>query len=481
VINPFVQAPVGFSFLPDGRILIIEKDSGNVRLARAGTTTSIVIATIPGLTFFGERGLLGIAVDPAWPARPYVYFFGTYTGGNSRVTMYTASGDLSNPTSSQLSLGSPYVLLGDIPDLREHHNAGTLRFGPDAALYVSTGDDGGQCEAQDVNFFNGKILRLDVSRMPGPGSGPPSKADITPAGNPYSGPTDNARLVYASGLRNPFRFTVDSATGNLYIGDVGDLAWEEIDEAVRAGYTGDNYGWPGYEGLVPSMCCPGCTLLPPLTAPIHVYENPADPQSAAVTGGPVYRRVLGSPRSFGFEYDGSLFLSDHYGGWIRRLSHATGSWDFAPPVPGQPDALNWAAGIGFLSDLQVGPDGALYFTTMVNTPGGLLRGLHRIVPAQAVDAAFDPLLHLESFPNPTAAGLTVRYRMARPAEVWMSIYDPAGRLVRTLGPVFGRTTEMYWDGRTERGTRVAPGSYFYRLSSAGRPLARGKITLAPGP
>src|SRR5262249_3992598 len=159
--------------------------------------------------------------------------------------------------STSLALGSPYLIFKDILDHQENHNGGTLRFGPDRYLYVSAGDDGSGCNAQDLNLPNGKILRLDVSRIPGAGSGPPPVADITPPDNPIPGPSADARLVYAWGLRNPFRFTIDPQTGNLYIGDVGLLSWEELDEIVH-GDAGRNYGWPVYEGPEATNCCPQC-------------------------------------------------------------------------------------------------------------------------------------------------------------------------------------------------------------------------------
>src|SRR2546426_328002 len=123
------------------------------------------ILAIADLRFAPEQGLLGVAVDPEWPTRPYVYFEATQATSIARVTMYTASGDLTDPSSANLQLGNPFVLLGDIPDLQGFHQGGTLRFGVDRRLYVSLGDDGSPCEAQDLTVLTGKILRLDVSSM----------------------------------------------------------------------------------------------------------------------------------------------------------------------------------------------------------------------------------------------------------------------------------------------------------------------------
>lgn len=480
VLEPFASLPVGFTFLPDGRILIIEKNSGNVRLAPTGGISSVVIATIPGLTTQSERGLLGVAVDPAWPVRPYVYFQSTHTDTTSHITMYQASGDLTNPASTSVSLGNPYILLKD-RDQYEHHNGGTLRFGPDGCLYSSLGDDGYTCQVQDLAFLNGKILRLDVSNMPGTGTGPPPKSAITPDDNPFPGPSDNARLVFARGLRNPWRFTIDPPTHDLYIGDVGDLSWEELDVVSFDGYVGNNYGWPELEGFVPNPCCPTCTSIRPYTDPIHVYPNPPDPLSAAVTGGPLYRRVLGSPYSFGFEYDGSLFFGDSAARWLRRVVRSGEEWIVPAPVPGQPDALNWATNLASIVDLQQGVDGALYFMAF---PGGALaRGLYRLVPNQPVDLALPhegPRLHC--YPNPTSAwiGTTFEYRCDRQECARLRIYDVAGGLVRVLqspGVTASASSRLHWDGRTRSGHAAPAGVYVVRLDTASGEQAHGRLTL----
>src|SRR5262245_55170165 len=155
VTGPFASDPAAFTFLPDRRILIIERASGNVRLAAVGAPTSVVIATIPNVSSQVERGLLGIAVDPLWPARPYIYFSYTRNNNTSVLQMYTASGQLTNPASTAITLSSPYEIL-ETTDLNVYHNGGTLRFGREGRLYASWGDDGTPCNAQDITSLNGK-------------------------------------------------------------------------------------------------------------------------------------------------------------------------------------------------------------------------------------------------------------------------------------------------------------------------------------
>jgi len=474
VPGPFIGYPVGFAFLPDGRVLIVEKETGNVRVAAAGAGTSVVGATIPAVRGNGERGLLGIAVDPAWPARPYIYLMATYTDGWMRVTMHTLSGDLSQAASTNLTFGSTFVLL-QIVDVFPNHKSGTLRFGPDGLLYVSVGDDGDVCAVQSVDAWNGKILRLDIAAMPGAGSGPPALSNITPGANPYFGSTDKARLVYAMGMRNPFRFTIDPLTGNLYVGDVGAHDWEEMDEIVYAGYMGVNFGWPFYEAslFIPRNCTDGSPYADPMYAFPHEGETPT-----AVIGGPRYRGVTGSPLSFPPAYEGDVFLHDHYGGWIRRLQNSHDAWALAAPVPGQTDSLNWASGLGYISDLQVGADGALYILVILGVQD-VEQGLHRIVNTIPADASVETgRMRSVVVPNPgrVARGVSIRFSRANSAASKLHIYTPSGRLVRTLREP-AASTGRFWDGRDHRGRPVAPGLYVYEVQTRNRVDASGKIFL----
>jgi glucose/arabinose dehydrogenase len=473
--EPFDGSPVGFAFLPDGRILIVEKETGNVRVSAVGSGTSVVVATLSGVASELERGLLGIAIDPSWPQRPYVYLMATYADGKTRVTMHAASGDLSEPTSTDLRLDSPYVLLDYILNIYPNHKGGTLRFGRDGLLFVSTGDDGGVCEAMDVNAYNGKILRLDVAAMPGGGGGPPPMTAIAPLSNPFFGSSDSARLVFAMGLRNPFRFTIDPLYGDVYIADVGAHDWEEVDEITLAGYSGSNFGWPFYEAglFIPRSC----TDQPPHVDPIYAYPHlPAEP--AAVVAGPLYRRVSGSPVTFPFEYQGNFFLHDHYAGWIRRLVKAGRSWALAPAVPGQDDPENWATDMAHISDLQTGPDGALYLMVLVGEPG-VDRGLHRIVNTLPTDSPLEaPRIAAVAVPNPgqVSRGVRIRFRRANQEASRLLIYDSAGRLVRALATSSAHSA-LFWDGRTASGMPVSPGLYVYELQDRAGIGARGKMLL----
>jgi glucose/arabinose dehydrogenase len=302
-----------------------------------------------------ERGLLAIAVDPQWPARPYVYVWYAATGtANMRLSMFTVAGDLSNPASTNLALGAQYDILTDTPDVAAIHNGGSLRFGPDGMLYLSIGDDGNPCDAQDINSGVGCVFRMDVSAMPGPGAGPPSKALLVPVGNPFTGPTDNARLCWCYGLRNPFRFHVDSATGRLYIAEVGAALVDEIDESTTGG---ENFGWPWLEANQYGMPC-GATA-PPTVHPIT--SLPHGGASTAVMSFGRYRNAPTGQHNFGAPYEGDYFYCEYYSGLIQRLRFNGIGWIPAPATPGQPAPNAWGAGFQAVVDTALGQDGALYY------------------------------------------------------------------------------------------------------------------------
>jgi len=369
VILTGLSQPSGFTFLPDGRIIVVEQRTALVKVFAGGPVGTL--GTVPNVNSgANERGLLGVDVDPNWPQRPYLYCYYSHTlsGRNfMRLSMFPVSGALTNPASTNLTLGNEYAIITDIPDQAGNHNGGTCRFGPDGTLFVSIGDDASQCQAQDISDLRGVILRIDVSKLPGQGSGPPPKADLVPKGNPFSGPNDNARLTWAYGLRNPFRLQTDAVTGHIYIADVGLRAYEEMDESIQGG---ENFGWPWREGPAAFSSCTGTE--PPSVAPIAYYDR-RGMNSASIMAFPRYRNRLGGAFNFGNNYEGDLFFSEYYQGFVRRIQFVGNQWTAAPPVPGQPNNTDWATGISFASDSLVGPDGALYYVQQF--PGTI----HRII------------------------------------------------------------------------------------------------------
>ncbi len=479
VKGPFTGQPVGFDILADGRILFIELQ-GNVRIAPVGAypIAGDSIHSFPDVLVETERGLLGVAGDPDWPDEPYFYFYYSGTDSASHIVRFTVTGiGVNLPTSTALTLTERYEIL-TIPDFDGSHNGGTIRFGPDENLYVSNGDDKDICSAQDRSSWNGSILRLDLDDLPsaGPG-GPPPIADITPDDNPFIGHVDQtAHLIWAFGLRNPFRFTIDAVTNDVFVGDVGSNTWEEANR-VPFDSAGTNFGWPWFEGPDPNNFCDSATAFTP---PFHVFPH-MEPFPAIITGGPVYRDVIASDLRFGPAYDGDYFFIEPNLQWIGRVKNTGGTWSVPPPVPGQPDSTKWADQIGgYATDMQLGADGAIYM--MYLSTGTLSRGIHRIV-SDYTATSIDPgrplsLMRSSAHPNPAPAeGTTIQYRLPSDAAVDLAIYDVRGRLVRTLRAGRATNGSLHWDGRAESGRSVASGLYYYTITAPNGVRSTGKISL----
>ncbi len=251
-----------------GTIRIIESD-GSVRPDPFLDISERVVAG-------GEQGLLGLAFHPAYrdDGRFYVMYTAAGDGANT-VSEFTASGGAGDPASERVLLS--------IADFAGNHNGGMVAFGPDGHLYVGTGDGGGggdpEENGQDPFALLGKILRIDVD-----GTGSEGSPYAIPADNPFSDGSRAAPEVWAIGMRNPWRFSFDRETGDLWIGDVGQGRWEEID-AEPAGAGGRNYGWDTMEG---PDCFEeeGCDTAG-LTLPVAAYTH--DEGSCTVIGGHVYR------------------------------------------------------------------------------------------------------------------------------------------------------------------------------------------------
>lgn len=376
-LAPSQQGPIALDFLPDGRVVFVEQHTGKVKvLAVAGGNAVATIGTITGMVLSYSQGLLSIAVDPQWPTRPFVYCYHTSTAPDLRITRFTVTGSLTTPSSTNLTLGAAYTVLSGVPDNTPLHEAGCLRFGPDGMLYLTTGEDDNACAAQDPTSLLGKLLRLRIDTLPA-GTGAASRTQLVPPGNPFAGPGDVAPLVFAYGLRNPFRFHVDPANGAIFVADVGDAQRDEID---RLTVGGANLGWPWFEGDVTLTSCAGSAPSP--FTPIAVHTVP--PQFQALISMDVCRVPTNAPFRFGPQYDGDYFYTDHFTGRIWRLKDIGGTWGIAPPVPGQTNAALWA-NVPWIVDARFGADGALYFCERADVTVGSVR---RIRPTTATWATF---------------------------------------------------------------------------------------------
>ena len=235
--NPvYLTSPPGDS----ARLFVVEQP-GRIVVRRNDTTLARAFLDIRGrITYGGEQGLLSVAFDPDFATnhRFFVYFV---RNGDLRIVRYSAAA--SDPDSADEATADTILKIAH-PG-QSNHNGGQLQFGPDGKLWIGTGDGGGGGDpagnGQNKHALLGKLLRLDVSGASG---------YTIPADNPFATDTSGAPEIWSYGLRNPWRFSFDRQTGDLYIADVGQNQWEEVDVAVTAVQRGRgaNYGWNIMEG-----------------------------------------------------------------------------------------------------------------------------------------------------------------------------------------------------------------------------------------
>jgi glucose/arabinose dehydrogenase len=270
----FVEVATGFSKpldlvnAGDSRLFIVEQD-GRIKVFKNGTTTEFLNVTSLVSRNGSERGLLGLAFHPGYAQNGYFFINYTNTQGNTVIARYKVSQnpDVADPSSAApvLAVTQPY----------ENHNGGDLVFGPDGYLYIGLGDGGSsgdpQNRAQNPQVLLGKMLRINVNQLP----------YTVPANNPFVGNSAYLPEIWALGLRNPWRYSFDRATGDLYIADVGQNTWEEVNFQA-AGSGGQNYGWNIYEGKhnYKSGQIAGAVF------PFAEYDHN---QGCSITGGYVYR------------------------------------------------------------------------------------------------------------------------------------------------------------------------------------------------
>jgi len=310
-----LSSPVYATHAPgdSGRLYIVEKGgairildlAGGGLLSAPFMAASVTSATI-GLTTDGERGLLGLAFHPEYQVNGLFYINSTDAAGTTRIREFRRqTADQVDPSSGRniLSVAQPY----------SNHNGGWLDFGRDGYLYVAMGDGGSgndpQNYAQNRGSLLGKILRLDVSGDDFPTDS--SRNYRVPPTNPFVGQAGMLGEIWAYGLRNPWRNSFDRGTGDLYIGDVGQSAREEINVQPATSPGGENYGWRVREGTLPTNLTGQSGG--PLIAPIYDYTRGTGTfQGRSVTGGYVYRGPVAA-------LEGQYFFGDYVSGRLFSL------------------------------------------------------------------------------------------------------------------------------------------------------------------
>jgi glucose/arabinose dehydrogenase len=310
-----LSSPTAMELAPDGRLFVCQQ-GGSLRVIKNGVLlpTPFVTLTVDSA---GERGLLGIAFDPNFITNNFVYVYYTVPGdpAHNRVSRFTANGDVA-------VAGSETVVL-NLNDLSGagNHNGGAIHFGPDGKLYIAVGENANGSNSQTLANLLGKVLRIN--------------ADGTiPADNPFFNTSGARKEIWALGLRNPFTFAFQPGTTRMFINDVGETTWEEINDGI----AGSNYGWPITEGP---------TTDPRFRAPLFAYgHGGTSTQGCAIAGGAFYNPTT---TQFPVGYTGKYFFADLCNGWIRVLDPANNT------------AADFASGISNPVDLKVGADGSLYY------------------------------------------------------------------------------------------------------------------------
>ena len=334
-----LNSPLDLQSAPGDRTrLFVVEQAGRIRVVRGGALVAAPYLDIAArISSGGERGLLGLAFHPQYATNGRFFVNYTDRNGDTRISEFRSpapSGDTADASSERevLFVRQPF----------SNHNGGGLAFGPDGFLYIGLGDGGSggdpQGNGQNLGARLGKMLRLDVN-----GASP----FAVPQDNPFVGRSGALPEIWAYGLRNPWRFSFDRGTGDLYIGDVGQGALEEIDVGLASRHGGENYGWNTMEGsrcFSPASNCNQSGL----TLPVTDYGR-AD--GFSVTGGVVYRgcRMPG--------YAGTYFYADYGSGLIRSfrldVSRVSEPRDWTGSISGSARAIRNPSSFGVDADGEI--------------------------------------------------------------------------------------------------------------------------------
>lgn len=430
IVDGFDQ-PLGIQNSGDQRLFIVEKEGKIKIIQEDGTLSSTSFLDVSEkITTNGERGLLGLAFHPAYSENGFFYVNYTDLNGNTRVSRFKVKTSDPNVADPESELE---IISYDQPN--SNHNGGDILFGPDGYLYISSGD-GGQSgdpanRAQSLNEYLGKILRIDVDSPSG------EKNYSIPEDNPFVNTPGARPEIWAYGLRNPWRFSIDTEKNNIWIADVGQADREEINRQPLDS-AGLNYGWRCYEGSLPF----NTTDCPPeseLTFPVAEYSH--DNGNCSITGGTVYR---------GMKYAdmvGRYFFADYCSGMIAGLNE-----DDSIHIYGNFDGQWVAIGEDVNKELYIADisGGKIY-----RIKGEELMG----VPAEK---EFSP----ELIPNPTAEFFNIA--IDETIEE-IQIFDIQGRQIRKISAI----------SKNQR-IEVAnfnPGLYFVRIKGNANRVATKKLLI----
>jgi glucose/arabinose dehydrogenase len=302
-----LTTPVCITHAGDYRLFVVDQHGLVMWLDADGNVNPVPFINITDrVVYGGERGLLGIAFHPDYKANGYFYVNYVGKGDSTHISRFRvnpANPDKADPASELklMTIYQPYA----------NHKGGNLCFGPDGYLYIGLGDGGSggdpENRAQNLNVLVGKMLRIDVDH---------GNPYAIPQTNPFYGSLSVLNEIWAYGLRNPWKFSFDRLTGDLWIADVGQNAFEEINFQPATGSGGENYGWRCYEANTPYNT-DGCNAPSNYVFPVYAYPHGSE---CSITGGYVYRYSSSSPLY------GYYFFADYCSGKIWTLHQVSGNW-----------------------------------------------------------------------------------------------------------------------------------------------------------
>jgi len=337
-----LSSPLAVRNCGDDRLFVAEKSTGLIKvLSSTGALIGTFLNVGSLISTGSESGLLGLAFHPDYAINGYFYINYTNTSGHTVIRRYTVS---ANPNVADSNSG---LTILTITQPYSNHNGGDLRFGPDGYLYIPTGDGGSggdpENRSQNTTTLLGKMLRIDVNNGT-PYSIPPS--------NPFVNTPGVLPEIWNIGLRNPWRCAFDELTGDLWIADVGQNEWEEVNFAPASSTGAQNYGWRCYEGNAPFNTS-GCQPAAVYTFPISVFSHSAPSSFCSITGGVVYRGSL-FPGIYGH-----YFFADYCEGKVRSISpDGNGGW--------VNNVLTTTGLFGYV-DFGTDSNGELYLTRITNS------------------------------------------------------------------------------------------------------------------
>ena len=400
-----LDKPVNMKNAGDGRLFVVEQD-GTIRIVNSDGSLIPApflnindrVINIGGIG--DERGLLGLAFHPQYNTNGYFFVNYINNSGDTVISRFTRSNTNSANSNSEL-------ILLTINQLFSNHNGGDLAFGPDGYLYIATGDGGSgedpQNQGQQLNTLLGKLLRIDVDNTEN------GNNYAIPSNNPFISNTAALNEIWAYGLRNPWKFSFDKETNDLWIADVGQYEYEEIN-MVPSDAAGLNYGWRCYEGnnVFNTSNCPDTNTL---TFPIDEYSHFNDGMfKCSITGGYRYRGTTFTSMT------GLYFFGDYCSDEIGYLQQNGNNWNMT--LLPQNGTNGWTT---FGEDIN----GELYV-------GGIVSGnIYKIIDS-SLGLEENQLTNVKMYPNPTHSILN--FDLGNTIMSSISILDIQGKLIKQFKP-----------------------------------------------